>query len=88
MSGQPWLDSGPLPTLGRRERLYGWGGRTEEVERLGCSLPLSPPGVGTHSWLFMPIITEGVRKLEVLLREREYSIGERQELSDAQAIFW
>ena len=84
LTGQPWLDSGPLPTLGRTERLYGWGGRYgDESERLGCSLPLSPPGVGTHSWLYMPIIAEGVRKWERLLHERENTIGERQEMSDA-----
>ena len=69
-----WFSSGPLSRLGP---LYSWG----------ASSP-SPPGEGTQSWLFCPLMSLGLWALEVRHAVLAYSTGPRAPVPDPQAQFW
>ena len=58
-------------------RLFGWG-----------ESPISPPGSGSQSWLFFPLISLALAADD---RERNvplYPTGSRSPLPDVQRDFW
>ena len=69
-----WFSSGPLSRLGP---LYSWG----------ASSP-SPPGEGTRSWLFCPLMSLGLWALEARHAVPAYSTGPRAPVPDPQAQSW
>ena len=69
-----WSPSGPLSRLGP---LCGWG----------ASSP-SPPGEGTQSWLFCPLMSLALLSLEARHAVPAHSTGPRAQVPDPQAQFW
>ena len=65
---------GPLTRLGA---LYGWG-----------QMPISPPGVGSQSWLFCPLISLGLENAEHTRRAVPFSTGLRHLVPEDQRNFW
>ena len=69
-----WFSHGPLTTLGR---LYAWG-----------DSPILPPGAGSQSWLFCPLISLGLVHAERARSVALYSTGSRTPLPAPQHDFW
>ena len=69
-----WFSHGPLSNF---ESLYGWG----------SSRP-SPPGSGTQSWLFCPLISLGLALAESNRGVPPYSTGNRDQVPPEQSLFW
>ena len=69
-----WFTSGGLARLCP---LYGWN-----------TSSLSRPGEGTQSWLFCPLISLGLRSLEINLGVVAFSTGPRAPVPDSQFQFW
>ena len=67
-----WFTSGGLA-----RPLYGWN-----------TSSLSRPGEGTQSWLFCPLISLGLRSLEINLGVVAFSTGPRAPVPDSQFQFW
>ena len=65
-----WFLHGPLSTMGRR---YGWD-----------QSPISPPGNGSQSWLFCPLISLALAAAQ---RERDVPLISVS-LPDVQRDFW
>ena len=57
--------------------LYGWG-RGDPT----------PPGSGTQSWLFCPLISLGLAVAESRLGVPPYSTGNREQVPSEQSQFW
>ena len=69
-----WFSHGPLSCF---DSLYGWG----------SSRP-SPPGSGTQSWLFCPLISLGLARAESNRGIPPYSTGSREHVPPEQSLFW
>ena len=69
-----WFTHGPLS---RFSPLYGWG-----------SAPPTPPGSGSQSWLFCPLISLGLALAESQLGVPPYSTGSRDQVPFDQSLFW
>ena len=81
----PWLAQGALARLGQNRRLYGW-----EAGRQGgdASAPLTLPGHGTQSWLYMPLISLALLDVELSRGEEAYSSGDRDPVPREQEVYW
>ena len=69
-----WFSHGPLSIF---PSLYGW--------RRGDP---TPPGSGTQSWLFCPLISLGLALAESRLGVPPYSTGNREQVPSEQSQFW
>ena len=69
-----WFSHGPLSFF---PSLYGWG-RGDAT----------PPGSGTQSWLFCPLISLGLALAESRLGVPPYSTGNREQVPSEQSQFW
>ena len=69
-----WFSHGPLS---RFPSPYGWG-RGDPT----------PPGSGTQSWLFCPLISLGLALAESRLGVPPYSTGNREQVPSEQSQFW
>ena len=69
-----WFSHGPLSCF---DSLYGWG----------SSRP-SPPGSGTQSWLFCPLVSLGLALAESNRGIPPYSTGSREQVPPDQSLFW
>ena len=69
-----WFSHGPLSSF---PSLYGWG-RGDPT----------PPGSGTQSWLFCPLISLGLALAESRLGVPPYSTGNREQVPSEQSQFW
>lgn len=59
------------------EEVYGWG-----------QPPLSIPGEGRQSWLYMPLISLGLRRAELSFDATPWSTGNRDPVPSLQQRFW
>ena len=69
-----WFSHGPLSSF---PSLCGWG-RGDPT----------PPGSGTQSWLFCPLISLGLALAESRLGVPPYSTGNREQVPSEQSQFW
>ena len=67
---RPWFSQGPLRVFGS---LYGWG-----------DSPPSPPGVGTQSWFFCPLISIALGAVELSRGVSMCEFGRRSPVPDGQ----